>query len=71
MPKPPTARAVKQRRYRRRHAAHRAVLSVEVELFPVADLLVSEGFLEEWNSDSRNAIADALAEFVAVSSRYG
>ncbi len=67
-PKPPapSANAIRQRLYRQRRDADRAVLRVEVAKFAVADALVAAGMLAEWDADDREKIEAALSRVVEV-----
>ncbi|GLK71566.1 hypothetical protein GCM10017643_16810 [Ancylobacter dichloromethanicus] len=61
-----SAAAERQRRYRARAKRHTAVLQVAVDLGPLADALVSEGLLGEWDAEDRARIAEALAKLVTL-----
>jgi hypothetical protein len=52
--------ASRQRDYRRRRQSGRAVLSVELDVGAVAEWLIDEGLLAEWDANDRDAISDAL-----------
>jgi len=60
----------KVRRFRARKRLGKAVLSAEVELGLLADMLVSHGFLQQWDDGDRAKIQAAFQEWVAVSYRY-
>lgn len=47
-----------------RKAEGRAVLQVDVPIFDLADALVAEKLLCEWDSDSRAKVAEALTRVV-------
>jgi hypothetical protein len=66
----PNAAAERQRRYRQRKAAQRAVLTVEVDLFPITELLVAKGFLQQWDADDKTRVAEALETAIDVWGRY-
>jgi hypothetical protein len=48
------------KRYRARARCGRIVLPIEIDFGAVADLLVSAGFLAEWDLADRGAIKHAL-----------
>jgi hypothetical protein len=62
--------ATKQQRYRQRRAEGRAVFRVEADPFALADMLVAEKFLEEWDSDDRRKVEAALQTAIQVWSCY-
>jgi hypothetical protein len=53
-------------RFRRRKRAGLGVLHVEVPLGPLADQLVADRFLDEWDTEDRAAIAAALQRMLAI-----
>jgi hypothetical protein len=53
-------------RFRRRKRAGLGVLQVEVPLGPLADQLVADRFLEEWDTEDRAAIERALQRMLTI-----
>jgi hypothetical protein len=56
--------AARQRLRAARKAEGRAVLPVDVPLFDLADALVAEKLLCEWDADDRGKVAEALTRVV-------
>jgi len=66
--------ALRSRRCRERKASRRASLRVEVDIFGLADALVEDGRLQQWDSEDSKKIALAvgrlLHEFVERVTRH-
>jgi hypothetical protein len=58
--------AARVRACKLRKRAGLAVLQIEVELGPLADQLVADKFLGEWDTENRTEIERALARMLAV-----
>jgi hypothetical protein len=58
------------RRCRQRKREQRAVLALDVPLWPTADWLVAHGFLQAWDSEDRAKIRAALEQAVRVVVSY-
>jgi hypothetical protein len=48
----------------------RAVFSAEVDVGPLADMLTSYGFLQEWDDADRSKVEAAFREWVTAAYRY-
>jgi hypothetical protein len=67
---PPSPAALKLRRHRARKRAGRISLTIEADRHALADLLVEQGFLRQWDDDSPAAIRAALETAIAVWTTY-
>jgi hypothetical protein len=58
--------AARNRAYRQRRSAGLMLLTIEVPQFELADALVDAGFLEGWDSESREAIERAVEKLLVA-----
>ena len=70
MPPMALTAAEKVKRHRARHRAGEAVLPIQVNLNRVADWLVDQHQLAEWDADDREKIRAALEQAIGFWSRY-
>jgi hypothetical protein len=54
---------------RRRRREGRTIVQLEIELGPVADLLIDGAFLEAWNSEDKRKVVEALEAAISVWAR--
>jgi hypothetical protein len=63
------AAAVRRAKVRKRHGL--AVLRIEVALGPLADQLVADKFVGEWDAENRAAVEQGLERMLGVYIQYG
>lgn len=61
---PSSKAALRMRRCRQRKRDGRAIISVEVNLFELTDMLIARGFLAEWDSGSYPEVEAAFERFI-------
>ena len=60
----PMTAARRQQRHRERERQGRGLLTVEVDLYGLADVLVEHGFLRAWDADDKRAIEAAVERLI-------
>lgn len=60
------SRADRQRTYRRRAAAGKIVLHIEVDEVEIVEILVSHGFLDASAADDKRAVAASIQRMIAM-----
>jgi hypothetical protein len=61
---PARRRASRRACYWRRKEGRLLLDGVEVPLYALADKLVEDGFLEEWDADDPEKVCEAVAQFL-------
>ncbi len=66
----PRSPADRQRDRRRRRARGRVVIPIEIDLVETADVLVEKRLLQEWDSEDRGKVAEAIAKVIQIMVRH-